>query len=255
MEVKSLNLEMAEGTFEWMANLSADICDMKRVSPSLRLWGRDTIMKNTSSYVYLAEYRKFGGAFVTREYNNEPTEEDLYEKAVELSKAKYIRLFQVFVGDKMSWNEKSLIGMFIPFYVCEEVAVRALQVFDSKLVDGIGCCIRKISIKELANKAMSLQPGESFNFYEEYEDGKGTKPYGAAKVELFDSFLILINYWGGGYPFCIEVTRCEECSEPEDKLKQYLKDIKEGRDYVYLIIPREHDDPNLKENSGSMDHE
>lgn len=61
--------------------------------------------------------------------------------------------------------------------------------------------MRKITIENLAERMAALASGEQLIFFAT-EEGDS---YGAARLKLFEADMIIINYFGGGNPFVIDL--------------------------------------------------
>lgn len=86
--------------------------------------------------------------------------------------------------------------------VTEEEAVRAVLKFILENPDIPEYQDRiEVSLNELAARMTTLTDGQELTFYAE-ADGDA---YGAKRMMLFDADTLLINYWGGGNPYIIDL--------------------------------------------------
>lgn len=74
----------------------------------------------------------------------------------------------------------------------------------------------EVSAEELVRKMLALNIGETLDF-SEHDDGY---TYGVARLKMFDAEMFLLNYYGGGCPFVIDVEWGQEALEA-DVLHQF----------------------------------
>lgn len=88
--------------------------------------------------------------------------------------------------------------------------------------------MRKIDASELAALLIKLETGERLDFYESFDEETGETDgvYGARMVNEFDSHVIFINYYGGGYPCVIDVTCYDsDLKRITEELDEYLREM------------------------------
>ena len=73
---------------------------------------------------------------------------------------------------------------------------------------------KKTTIEELAAKIAALAMGEKCDFYL-FEDGMC---HGAARQQLFDGDIVLINRYGGGNPYVIDLEYMADTDQAEHVL-------------------------------------
>ena len=89
--------------------------------------------------------------------------------------------------------------------------------------------MKKINYKEFCLKLEKMQIGYTFDFYEEYNKISGEKShaYGVGVIRMFDSTMIIINYYGGGMPYIIDMTLPDYGVEHEG-LSKYFRESRNG---------------------------
>jgi len=68
--------------------------------------------------------------------------------------------------------------------------------------------MKKLNYKEFVGRIEKMNVGDTFDFYENYgeESGETFNAYGVKCIAMFDAIMVIINYYGGGMPFIIDVT-------------------------------------------------
>lgn len=74
--------------------------------------------------------------------------------------------------------------------------------------------VKKISIEELARLICSLPLRGELVFYAT-EEGDS---YGATRQQFFESEMVILNYFGGGNPYIIDLEWCAEQEKEQDIL-------------------------------------
>lgn len=80
----------------------------------------------------------------------------------------------------------------------------------------------EVSLDDLAERIVSLEIGESLTFYDAAENDS----YGVTRQRCFDADVLIINYFGGGNPYIIDVERQHEYAQAHvlDGLKRYCEE-------------------------------
>lgn len=95
----------------------------------------------------------------------------------------------------------------------------------------------KVNANELAALLIKLEADESLNFYESYDEetGETEGAYGAAMINRFDSYVIFINYYGGGTPCVIDITNyySDLCKITAD-INEYFRYNDTIREHVFV---------------------
>ena len=81
----------------------------------------------------------------------------------------------------------------------------------------------EVSMEELASKMVALEIGETLDFQAEVDENH----FGVARLRLFDADTLIINNYGGGYAYAIDIEWSEESSK-EDIVVMELKRFCEG---------------------------
>ncbi|MBQ8563236.1 MAG: hypothetical protein IJ443_05035, partial [Firmicutes bacterium] len=86
----------------------------------------------------------------------------------------------------------------------------------------------------------SRETKESFSIYAEYDPESDTAQwaYEIRVTDFADSTMVIGNYWGGGQPFCDDITDDSDCSGLESLLKRWLDEAGFG-ETVWLKNYRE----------------
>lgn len=80
-----------------------------------------------------------------------------------------------------------------------------------------------VTLEELATKAANMIIGQEITFYAEEDDDA----YGMARIRHFDADMIVLNYYGGGRPYVIDLEWAQDKSHISDALHG-LKDYCEA---------------------------
>lgn len=86
-------------------------------------------------------------------------------------------------------------------------------------------CYAEMSCHDLAELVYnSRHTNESFSFYAEYDAENNTAQwaYEIRVVQFADSLIVIGNYWGGGSPFCDDITDDSDSSGLESLLKIWM---------------------------------
>lgn len=85
--------------------------------------------------------------------------------------------------------------------------------------------MRQVTAKELAEAAYKLERNQRLEFHEEYneETKETTGAYGLICLKFFDAKMILINYYGGGYPFLIDIEWDSDSNQIIEAMEKYFK--------------------------------
>ena len=88
--------------------------------------------------------------------------------------------------------------------------------------------MRTINIREMAHILNRLACGETFDFYMNHNETTDSleEAYGLTRIKIFDADMIVLNYYGGGSPYIIDITSVD------NQLQTLQEGIKEYFDYV-----------------------
>lgn len=101
--------------------------------------------------------------------------------------------------------------------------------------------MQEIDPAELAALLIKLEPGESLDFYESYDEDSGETEgaYGAAMVSSFDAHVIYINYYGGGVPYINDVSTYDtDLKRQAETLRDYFGYIGNSVETVFVDANR-----------------
>lgn len=97
--------------------------------------------------------------------------------------------------------------------------------------------MRAVDATEFAALLVKLNASENLDFYLPYDEksGKAEEPYGAALIGEFDSFVILINCYGGGLPCAIDVSCYQsDLIRISEELTEYFSFMENKPTHVYV---------------------
>lgn len=103
--------------------------------------------------------------------------------------------------------------------------------------------MRKVNANELAALLAELTPRESMEFYETYNEETDIAEgvFGVVLLDVFESYVIFINCYGGGIPCVIEIPAEDYYSNYhynkeviEDRLTKYFDGMESPLEYVYV---------------------
>ena len=113
-----------------------------------------------------------------------------------------------------------------------------LTIVDSPESDKTKKEMKAVSYKELAALLIKLEVGETLHFYENYDKETGTTDgiYGATLLSYFESLVILINYYGGGMPWIMDITSYDESDLEgiQDSVYNYFNELGCARKGVFI---------------------
>jgi hypothetical protein len=100
--------------------------------------------------------------------------------------------------------------------------------------------IKPVNNKELAEMILNLEMGECLDFYQNYDEksNKTSDAYGVKLIQEFDATMIILNYYSGGIPYIMDITREDEKERIQkigDALHSYFNYI--GFHKVYVRLP------------------
>lgn len=101
--------------------------------------------------------------------------------------------------------------------------------------------MQEVDAMELASLLIKLEPGESLDFYESYDEetGETMDAYGATVVGRFDAQVIYINYYGGGIPYINDVSTYDaDLKRQAETLREYFGYIGKSVETVFVDANR-----------------
>lgn len=95
--------------------------------------------------------------------------------------------------------------------------------------------MKRICYKEFISMIGAMNINDTFDVYVNYNEkcDDASDVYGVAQLLMFDSIMIVINYYGGGNPYIIDYSYSDYTIHHRN-FEAYFNDISHGTQYVFV---------------------
>jgi hypothetical protein len=128
-------------------------------------------------------------------------------------------------------------GYDTPEYVIVDDSNNEVRDTDGNLVGMVEFASGKMTLEEFANKLLHLSMDETLDFC--CSDTDNECQFGAKKIRLFDSTLVITAAYGGKHSKAHDITDDENSDELCESIRYFLQDYLEDYIYIDLCLPIE----------------